>query len=421
MDKERSLQRYGARAALVAVPLLIAVTARQWQSLRPRAPELRAEASLVVISGRDSGGGTLREAITTAARHDGRVRIVINPRRITLLSPLPPLVNADGIVLDATDSRCELDAAGIGDIPALQIAAPRTTISGLRIRNARDAGILLRAPRVTIRGVGISDSADGIVLSGANRASIENSTFEHNTNGVRVDGTSPGATIRGCTFRRHDGAGIWAVTGLRGSGAANGLRIESNHFHDDRVSIVVVNLAATLMKNEIRGAVENAIYVMQSRSIVRANRILGGAAGGILADRADSLLLDGNEIDHNGTVGIMIRSCRNATVQRNSVYANAYGIASIFGDSGAPSVVADNLVMSNRIDGLFVVGSSPLLRTNRLLQNGGAAARVLDFVPWSGPRVPSAPRFDGNTLTGNKINEAVHGEYRPRRPPESVP
>lgn len=410
-------RRYWALAAFVAAPLLIALTASRSESLRPQPPELRSDSSLLVISGRDSGGGTLREAITAAARHKGRVRIVINTARIVLLSPLPSLVNADGVVVDALGSRCEIDAAAIGAIPVLQIAAPGSTISGLRIRNARDAAILVRAPRVTLRDVQVHDSADGIVLSGARGTLIERALLERNTNGVRVDGTSPGATIRGCTFRRHDGAGIWAVTGARND--AVGLRVENNTFRDDRVSIVLVNLAAAVTKNDIRGAVENGMYFMQSRSSVRSNRILGGRGGGILGDRADNLRVEQNEIDHNGAVGIMVRSCRNAGVQRNVVYANAYGIASIFGDPAAPNVIADNLVMSHRIDGVFIVGSSPLLRSNRLLQNGGAAARVLDFVPWSGPRIASDPRFDANTLTGNKLNQAVRGEYRPKPEPET--
>lgn len=410
-------RRYVVLAAFVAAPLLIALTARRWESLRPQAPELRADASLVVISGRDSGGGTLREAIITAARHEGRVRIVIHAKRITLLSPLPPLVNARGIVLDALGSRCELDAAAIGDIPALQVAAPRSTISGLRVRNARDAAILVRAPQVTIRDVAITDSADGVLLSRARGTVIERSLFDRNTNGVRVDGSSPDTTIRGSTFRRHGGAGIWAVTGTRSDDAA--LRVENNNFRDDRVSIVVVNLAAVLTQNEVRGALENAIYVMQSRAAVRANRITGGKGGGILGDRADNMLLENNEIDHNANVGLMVRSCRNAAVQRNRVYANGFGIAAIFGDAGAPNVISDNMVMSNRNDGFYVVGSSPLLRTNRVLQNGGAAARVLDFVPWSGPRVASDPRFDANILTGNGINAAVRGEYRPPREREA--
>ena len=411
-------RRYLALAAFVAAPLLIALTARQWESIRPQAPELRASTSLTVISSRDSGGGTLREAIITAARASGRVRIVIQPLRITLLSPLPPLVNADGIVLDATESRCELDAGAIGDIPALQITSPNTTIAGLRIRNARDAAILVRAPRAIIRNVAITDSADGIVLSGARTAVVERSTFERNSNGVRIDGTSPDAVVRACTFRRHDGAGIWAVTGTRNSGRA--VRIENNTFHDDRVSIVIVNLAAAITRNQFRGAIENAIYVMQSRSVIRANRLIGGTGGGILADRAENLLVEQNEIDHHASVGVLIRSCRNATVQRNSVYSNAYGLAAIFGDAGAPNVLADNLVTNNRIDGVFIVGASPLLRANRLLQNGGAAARVLDFVPWDTPRIAAAPRFDNNTLSGNGIDNPVRGEYRPKREREAA-
>ncbi|HEX8151696.1 MAG TPA: hypothetical protein VF698_01165, partial [Thermoanaerobaculia bacterium] len=73
--------RYGALAAFIAAPLLIALTASRSESLRPQPPELRADAALEVISGRDTGGGTLREAITAAARHPGRVRIVIRPTR----------------------------------------------------------------------------------------------------------------------------------------------------------------------------------------------------------------------------------------------------------------------------------------------------------------------------------------------------
>ncbi|HYC92017.1 MAG TPA: right-handed parallel beta-helix repeat-containing protein [Thermoanaerobaculia bacterium] len=409
--------RYGALAAFIAAPLLIALTASRSESLRPLPPELRADAALEVISGRDSGGGTLREAITAAARHSGRVRIVVRPTRITLLSPLPPLVNADGIVVDAMESRCELDAANIGDIPALQITSPNTTISGLRVRNARDAAILVRAPRATIRDVAVRDSADGIVLAGAPDSVVERSTFERNGNGVRIEGNSPRAAIRGCTFRNHDGAAIWAVSSARSDAPV--LRIENNAFRDDRISIVVVNLGATIARNDIRGAVENGVYLMQSRSAVRSNRILGGAAGGLLADRADNVRVEQNEIDHNASVGIMVRSSRNAGVRRNVVYANGYGIASIFGDRGAPNVIAENLVMNHRVDGVFIVGSSPLLRANRLLQNGGAAARVLDFVPWIGPRIDSDPRFDANTLTGNALNAAVHGEYRPKPQRES--
>jgi hypothetical protein len=411
------MRRYGGLAAFIAAPLLIALTASRSESLRPRPPELRADASLEVISSRDTGGGTLREAITAAARHGGRVRIIVRPKRITLLSPLPPLVNAGGVVLDASESRCELDASSLGDIAALQITSPNSAVSGLRVRNAREAAIVVRAPRATIRNVFVGDSADGVVLSGAPDSVIEQSAFERNSNGVRIEGTSPRAIVRGCTFRNHDGAGIWAVSSARNDAPV--VRIENNAFRDDRIAIVVVNLGAVIARNDIRRAVENGIYLMQSRSAVRSNRILGGAAGGILADRADNVRLEQNEVDHNASVGVMVRSSRNAAVQRNVIYANAYGIASIFGDRGAPNVIAENLVMNHRVDGVFIVGSSPLLRANRLLQNRGAAARVLDFVPWIGPRIVSDPRFDGNTLTGNALNAAVRGEYRPKRERES--
>lgn len=411
-------RRYLGLAAFVAVPLLIALTAGRSESLRPQPAELRGATTVTVISSRDSGGGTLREAIAAAARNDGAVRIVVNTPRITLLAPLPPLVNAAGVVIDAASSHCELDAAGAGDVAALQVASARSTVAGLRIRNARGSGILVRAAGVTLRDVTIRDSSDAVVLSGAPGALVERSLFDRNTNGIRIDGTSPGAVVRGCTFQRHDSAGIWAVNGTPAPAFA--LRIENNAFRNDRVSIVVANLGATITRNDIRRAADNGMYLMQSRSVVRANRVLGGEGSGILADGGDNLLLERNEIDHNAGVGILVRSCRNAGVQGNSIYANAYGIATVFGDRAAPNVIADNLVMMQRVDGLFLIGSSPLLRGNRILQNGGAAARVLDFVPWSGPRVAADPRFDANTIRGNKLDLPVRGEYRPRREPEAA-
>lgn len=411
-------RRYLGLAAFVAAPLAIALTAGRSEALRPQPPELRAGTTLVVISGRDSGGGTLREAIATAARHEGAVRIVINPARITLLSPLPPLVNAAGVVLDARGSHCEIDAGAVGDFPALQVMSPRSTIAGLQVRNARGSAILVRAAGVTLREVTVRDSADGIVLSGARGAVVERSLFERNTNGVRIDGTSPGAVVRGCTFRLHDGAGVWAVHGT--SVPASGLRIENNSFRNDRASLVLVNLGAVVTRNDIRGAVENGMHLMQTRSVVRSNRVLGGEGNGITADRADNLLLERNEVDRNGGVGILVRSCRNATVQRNLVYGNAYGIASVFGDGGTANVIAENVIMTQRIDGVYLIGSSPLLRANRILQNGSAAARVLDFVPWSGARIRSDPRFDANTIRGNKLDQLVRGEYRPPRQPEAT-
>ncbi|HET7435322.1 MAG TPA: right-handed parallel beta-helix repeat-containing protein [Thermoanaerobaculia bacterium] len=412
MARARSL----GLAAFVAAPLAIALMADRTQSLRRDPPELRADSSIAVVSSRDAGGGTLREAITAAARTRGRVRITIAPSRITLLSPLPPVVNADGVVFDAMDSHCEIDASGIGNVPALLISSPGSAVSGLRFRNARDAAILVNAPNVFLRDVAVRDSTDGIVLTAARGTIVERASLERNTNGVRLDDTSPGTVIRGCTFRSHDGAGIWAVTGTPRGGTAT--RIENNTFRDDRVSVVIANLGASLTGNDIRGALENGVYTMQSRTIMRTNRILRSAGSGIVGDRVDGLVLERNEIDHNAAVGILIRSCRTASVQNNVVYANAYGIASVFGDRGAPNVIAGNVVTGNRLDGIFLIGSSPLLRGNRLLQNGAAAARVLDFVPLTGARIPSDPRFDNNTLRGNKLDAAVKGEYRP--PPEKV-
>jgi parallel beta-helix repeat protein len=179
----------------------------------------------------------------------------------------------------------------------------------------------------------------------------------------------------------------------------------------------LINVPGLITGNEIQQDRESGIYLFGSRSVVRQNRIHGSAIG-LVADSSQGAIIEQNEIDGAGQVGLLVRNSRNTLVLRNRLYSNAYGVAAVFGSPPNPDVFDDNLVLANRFDGLFIVGASPLIRHNDVLDNRGAAARVLDFVPWEGPRVVAQPRLESNTFRANLVNEAVRGEYRPRREEE---
>jgi hypothetical protein len=118
---------------------------------RPEPPELRAGLRLTVTSGRDSGPGSLREAILTADRSPERVRIDVLAPRVQLESGLPPLVGSRGVILLGGSARVEIDGSGVSAGSLLDIASPRSHVEGLRFRGAADQAVLVRAAGTTVR------------------------------------------------------------------------------------------------------------------------------------------------------------------------------------------------------------------------------------------------------------------------------
>ena len=404
----RARMRTVRACVLVAIALVVVLLSNRFEAWRPISSEQRAAQTIEVVSGRDSGPGSLREAILRSARSEGRSRIVLRAPRIALRTVLPPLLN--GLTLDATQSHCEIDASGMGNQPVLQLVGSGGNILGLRVRNASGTAILIRASGVQLRGVEIRESADGVSVGGTSRSvTIARCVFDRNGTGVRVDPQSAGVAVRYNRFSHHDRAAVWAVAAKRSS---QKLVLQDNVFFADRVSAVIINVGANIERNEFREARERALYLTGSGTTVRGNRIVGSTGSGILVDGGVGTLVESNEIDHNAAVAILLRSCAGTIVRRNRLYGNAYGIAIIFGESGT-NVVADNLIVTSTSDALFILGASPLIRGNRLLQNAGAAVRVLDYLPWSGPPVVAAPRFETNVLRANGTDVTVHGVYRP--------
>jgi parallel beta-helix repeat protein len=409
------------RLGLVVLGLLAAAAGlERWlTTLRPWAPEQRIGARFFVTSPNDAGPGSLREAIFAADRSIERAVIVMRSDHVTLKSPLPPLVNPKGVVIDAQEARSEIDARGVVGAPVLEVRSPNSLVEGLKIRKAAGMAVLVRARGVRLRDVEITDSAEGVTLAeGASDVVVEGSRFERNGTGITVPPDSPNVAIRSSHFAHHDQAAVWAVS-PQASGSSEGLVVSNNQFEDDRISVVLIHRAARIERNEFRRAREAAVYVMGDGAVVRGNRTREGAGLGIFADETQGVLIEQNELDHNAAVGIIVRSGGGTVVQRNRVYENGYGIAMVFGEKARPNLVADNLLFAQTQDAVFIVGGSPLVRDNRALQNRVAGLRILDFVPREGPRLAAEPLLQDNVLQNNSLDAPVRGEYRP--PPAEEP
>jgi hypothetical protein len=398
-----------AVSALLGLGLLAAL-AQPLAARRPQARRLGSAVELLVTSPRDAGPGSLREAIVAADRAAGRARITIHTSRVALETALPPLVNRHGVLIEAEDGA-EVDASGLASGPVLDIAAPGSVVQGLTVRGAPGPALLVRASGARFNQVRLKDGEEGIHLAeGVDDVLIEGCDFAENGTGLRVETAGAGLVVRGNRFERHGSAAVWAVAAEPPpAGSGPRLVLRSNRFDRDRISLVLMNVPAEVADNRFTAASEAAVYLTGPAS-VRGNRIQGSALG-VFADAADGALIEENEVDHNPAVGILLRAARATQVRANRVYVNGYGIAVVFGARGAPNVVAENLILSQREDGLFVVGGAPLLRGNRALSNGRAGLRVLDYVPRHGPRVPADPLLQDNVLEGNGSDRPPRGLF----------
>ncbi|MGH8309996.1 MAG: right-handed parallel beta-helix repeat-containing protein, partial [Steroidobacteraceae bacterium] len=405
----RNLLAFGALALMGTLALL-----EHWVADRRPAPAaVRAAHESVVVNGGDRGAGSLREAVFAADSAAGRARIVLRTARIALRSPLPPIVNPHGVVIEAEQQGTEIDARELDNGPVFDIDANSSSINGLVIRNAREQAILVRAGNFQLTATTIEDCDEGVyVAEGIRGVLIEDSQFANNRIGIRLASASPDIVVRHNRFAGHRDAALWIVRSEFDRRDARPMLVRENHFRDDRISVVLGNAAVAVESNEFERARDAALYLIGEGAIVRANRIRNGPTTGIVAQAAHGAAIESNELDHLSALAILVRDSRNTLVRGNRLHNNGYGIAFVLGEAGRPSVAHDNTLMSQRYDGIIVIGDSPVLRHNRVLASRSAALRVLDFLPLVGRRVTARPFLQDNVWDGNRFNEVVRGVYR---------
>ncbi|MGH7057927.1 MAG: right-handed parallel beta-helix repeat-containing protein, partial [Acetobacteraceae bacterium] len=353
-----------------------------------------------VTNGADRGAGTLREALFLVATAPGRARISLDVPRISLSTPLPPIVNSHGVRIVARRGGSEIDARGLSGGPVLDVAAPNVSLEGLDIRNCQGAAILVRAVHFSLQSTTLQDCDVGVDVAGnARDLLLEANRFIDDRVGVRFSASSPDTTVAASQFSGEKEAGIWAVRGntdldLR----AGAISVRDDRFDDDHTGIVAGNVNILIEQNQITGAGTAAIDVVGAGAVVRGNHVSGGSGMGILAEGAHAAVIEQNDINGLAAYGIMVRGSSDTLVRANRLYDCAYGMAFVLGDARNPSTVVDNIIIEPRYDGIDVVGDAPILRRNHVLKPHAFALRVEDFHGPGGRRVVSAPFLDHNSF-----------------------
>lgn len=386
-----------ALAVFLAVAVLI-VAGRSYEARRAVSESLSNSLALSVTNGGDRGAGTLREALFIVATAPGPARISLEVPRISLATPLPPIVNSHGVRILARAAGSEIDARALGDGAVLDVAAANVSVSGLTIRNCANAGILVRALHFSLENTTLEACDVGVEVAGNARGLLlEANRFVNDRIGVRFSASSPGTTVAANQFSGEKEAGVWAVRGAADV-QAGAISVRDNRFDKDHDGIVAGNISLLIEQNQITGAQAAAVDLVGAGALVRGNRVSGGPGMGIIAEGARAVVIEHNEVNGLAAYGIMIRGSSSALVRANRLYDCAYGMAFVLGDARNPSTAVDNIIIEPRYDGIDVIGDAPILRRNHVLQPHAFALRVQDFERPDGRTVAATPFLDHNSF-----------------------
>jgi parallel beta-helix repeat protein len=373
-----------------------------WYESRKTVPSQAEEtAAIAVTSGEDRGPGSLREALFIAAAAKGPSTISIDVPKITLATALPPVINAQGITITSSQPNGEIDGGNLPSGTVLDVASTNVTIKGLRIRNGKSAGILLRAGRFRLESTTIQDCDVGIDIGeNATEVLLEQNRFAANRVGVRFAGSNQNTSVLKNEFAAHRDAGIWAVRAAPDS-RRDPISIRDNRFTKERIGVLTANVAVSLERNEILDSIEAAMQLMGPGAVARGNRISGGEAMGIIAENSRGVVIEDNEIDGLKAYGIMLKASADAVVQGNRVHNCGYGLAFVLGTS--PSTAIKNTIIEPKGNGIDVIGDSPVLRDNNVVRPRGLALKVVDFRSPEGNTVRSQPFLEGNNFDAKGV------------------
>ena len=390
-------------AVAVAVLVLLGGLAALgwWYQTRQQRIAGQATGTLAVdvTSAADRGPGTLREALFIVAAANGKAEVRLKVPSIAPETPLPPLVNPHGVrILGQPGSGTQIDAHALGSAPLLDVAGANTSIDGLQLRNCEGSAILLRATQFHLRGTTIAACDVGVdVAENASDVLLERNRFTGDRVGLRFAASNRNSVVIGNTFSESRDAGLWAVR-ADPDARGNAITVRENHFSGDRSGVVAANVAVLIERNEFATDSESAIHLLGAGAVVRGNHISGGPGMGIIADTARESVIDDNELDHLGAYGVMVRGSASVLVRANRVHNCGYGLAFVLGDPHRPSTAADNTIIAPQFNGIDVIGDSPILRNNQVLQPRAYALHVSDFDQPDGKKVLAHPTLEDNNF-----------------------
>jgi hypothetical protein len=404
--------------SMIAIAVFFGVAAlvivgRTFEAHRAGPESLSDSVSLSVTNGADRGPGTLREALFISATAPGPTRISLQVPRISLATPLPPIVNAHGVSIVARPGGSELNAHALSSGPALDVAAANVSLDGLAIRNCAGDAIVVRAVHFSLENATLEACDVGVdVAENAHDLLLEHNRFVNDRIGVRFTASSADTTVAANEFSGEKDAGIWAVHGQTDLQPGT-ISVRANRFDADHSGMVAGNINIIAEKNEITGAQAAAVDLVGAGVVVRGNRVSGGSGMGIIAEGVRAAVIEDNELNGLAAYGIMVRGSANALVRANRLYDCAYGMAFVLGDTRSPSTAVDNIIIEPRYDGIDVVGDAPILRRNHVLKPHAFALRVEEFQRPDGSKVVSKPFLDNNSFGPSPATAAVTRRDRP--------
>lgn len=353
----------------------------------------------------DMGAGSLREALFVAASARSRASVLIETRRITLKTALPPLMNRYGLRLIAQPAGAEIDAHALAGGAVLDVVGPNASIEGVVVRHCPGAAVLLRAAHFHMRA-SVVDSCDVGVEVAANAADVllEDNRFVNDGVGVRFGAANPNTAVVRNTFTHATAAGLWAVRGDSSTPGEDAIHVRDNRFTDDHAGVVAGNIPIVVEHNEFSGnAPEAAVHLIGSSGVVRSNRIAGPAPLGIVAENARDALIEGNELHGLSSYALMLRSSAGAVARANRIADCASGLAFVLGDPEHPGKAIGNTIVDSRLDAIDVIGDSPILTDNQVLRPRALALRVTDYAQPGGRNLRAHPSLQGNNFRANTV------------------
>jgi parallel beta-helix repeat protein len=249
------------------------------------------------------------------------------------------------------------------------------------------------------------DSCDvGVeVAENASDTLLEGNHFVKDRLGVRFGASGHNSSVANNEFTDNKDAGLWAVRSASDS-HDGAIGIHDNKFTEDGTGIVAGNIPVLVERNDFINAHEAAVHVVGAGSVIRANRINGGASMGIVVENARGAIIDSNELEGITAYGVMVRGSSNTLVQGNRLHNCGYGLAFVLGDARGASTVVDNTIIEPKFNGIDVIGDSPNLRRNQVLRAHAFALHVEDFQPPNEAKVRSQPFLDNNNFGSSPVS-----------------
>jgi parallel beta-helix repeat protein len=399
--KRRSIIAVGVFVFLAAV-----VAVGHWYETQRSQPRTTTQKTTLVhvTNAGDRGPGTLREALFIVAGATGPTNISIEVPVINLETALPALVNGHGVKLTGQAQGARIDAQVLNSGPVFDISGPNTSIEGVTISNCPAAAILVRAVHFKLSASTIESCDVGVeVAENASDTLLERNHFAKNRLGIRFGASGHNSAVANNEFLTDKDAGLWAVRSAPDS-HDDVIGIHDNKFTEDQIGIVAGNIPVLVERNDFINAHEADVHLVGAGAVIRANRINGGAAMGIVAENARGAVIDDNEIEGLTAYGVMVRGSSNTLVRSNRLHNCGYGLAFVLGDARSVSTAVDNTIIEPKFNGIDVIGDSPILRRNQVLRPHAFALHIEDFQPANGQKVQSQPFLDNNNFGNSPVS-----------------